>query len=126
VFVGGLGRLSWFTFDGEHLSIEKYWCDDGDTSGLPGQQNVVPYIDTVISLASSKNGKYLFVVGDDSGAFTVLKIGDDDLELVGNVNDSPPGTKMLEVQLSKDGSRLYAKTTKSQLLVYDLDATFTK
>jgi hypothetical protein len=29
---------------------------------------------------------------------------------------------MLEVQLSKkDGNRLYAKTTSSQLLVYDLD-----
>jgi hypothetical protein len=122
VFVGGLKRLSWFTFDGKKMSIKKYWVDDSDPAG---HDHVLPFIDTVVSLASSKNGEYLFLVGDEDGAFTVLKIGDD-LELVGKVNDSPPGAKMLEVQMSKDGNRLYAKTTSSQLLVYDLDATFTK
>jgi hypothetical protein len=126
VFVGGLGRLSWFTFNGKKLSIKKFYVDDSEPPGHTFE-NVVPYIDTVISLAASKNGKYLFVVGSDGGAFTVLKVGDDDLELVGQVNDSPAGAKMLEVQLSKkDGNRLYAKTTSSQLLVYDLDETFTK
>lgn len=125
LFVGGVTRLSWFKVDGEKLSHKKFWADDLDKSG-GGRYAVLPFIDLVISLEASKNGKYLFVCGQDDGGFTVCKIGDDDLELVGKVNDSPAGTKMLEVALSQDGKRLYAKTNNCQLLAYDLDETFTK
>src|SRR5687768_5999784 len=45
-----------------------------------------PYVDKVVWLESSKNGKYLFVVNEHDDGFIVLKIGDSDLELVGKVS----------------------------------------
>lgn len=121
VFVGGIKRLSWFTWDGK-LHFKTFYVDDSEP---PGHEfETVPYLDHVSSLAVSENGKYLFVAANDDGAFTVLKIGDDDLELVGRVNDSPDDAKMVEVAVG--GGKLFAKTTKSQLLIYDLDGTFTK
>lgn len=121
VFVGGKKRLSEFTFDGEKLSFTKFWVDDSEPPGH--EYETVPYLDDVQSLAASANGKFLFIAGGDDGGVTVCKIGDD-LQLVGKVNDSPDGTLMLEVATA--GNKLFAKTTNCQLLIYDLDATFTK
>jgi hypothetical protein len=74
-------------------------------------------------MAATANGKYLFVAGEDDGGVTVLKILKDDVELVGKV-DTSPGARALEVAVV--GNKLFAKSTRSQLLIYDLDESFTK
>lgn len=123
VFVGGIRRLAMLDFDGKKLTSKgKFWVDDSEPAGH--QYETVPYLDMVLSLAASPNGKYLFVAAADDGGLTVLKIVKDDLELVGRINDSPAGSKMLEVHCQ--GNRLFAKTTNNPLLIYDLDETFTK
>jgi WD40 repeat protein len=124
VFVGGIRRLTWLTFDGKKLAFKKFWVDDSEPPGH--EYETVPYLDQVTGLAVSKNGKYLFLAGGDDGEVTVLKIGKDDLELVGKTKGAPADDVLIEVELSRDGKHLFANSRKCLLMIYDLDATFTK
>jgi WD40 repeat protein len=124
VFVGGIKRLAWLKFDGKKLTSKRFFVDDSEPPGH--EYETVPYFDQVTGLTISKNGKYLFSAGGDvGGGITVLKIGKDDLELVGKTKESP-GDVMIEVELSRDGKHLFANSRSCLLMIYDLDATFTK
>jgi hypothetical protein len=51
---------------------------------------------------------------------------EDDLSGVGMLKDSPAGAKTLDVVVSPDGKKPFAKTTTCHLLIYDLHSTFTE
>jgi hypothetical protein len=123
VFVGGMKRLSRLNFDGKTITSRKWWIDDTENPAFGA--NVLPFLEHVFSLALSANGKFLFVASKDGAGIAVMDVSDDDEKLFGFVPD-PAGGTPLDVVLSPDGKKLFAKTTKCQLLVYDLDATFTK
>jgi hypothetical protein len=124
VFVGGITRLHRLRLVGEELEVGDWWVDDAES--LAGPERVLPFFENAHSFAISKNGKYLFVGSTERPGMTVCKIGETGVEEIGTLHDSPPGAKALDVALSPDGTKLFSKTTTCHLLIYDLDATFTK
>lgn len=121
VFVGGMTRLCWLRLAGETLEPVKWWTDDSEPGVTPEVSQ--EFVKDVRSVAASKNGKYLFVASTDAEGVTVYKVGET-LEPVGTLKDSVAGSKTFDVAVVDD--KLFAKTSDCQLLIYDLNATFTK
>lgn len=125
VFVGGVKSLSWLRLRGERLELVKSWWDDSDAAAVK-PDSVLPFLENVQTLALSKNGKFLFLGSPDAAGIVVCKLVDDSLAFLGMLKDSPAGAKTLDVALSQDGKKLFAKTTTCHLLIYDLDESFTE
>ncbi|WP_254508480.1 lactonase family protein [Anatilimnocola floriformis] len=124
VIVGGIRRLAWFGFDGQKLQSKNWWVDDGKH---PGHGRVeMPFLDDVTSLTVSQNEKYLFLASKHEANIQVLEITKDELKPYGNIIDAKAGAKMLDVAISPDGTRLFAKSTANKLTIYKLDERFRK
>ncbi len=121
LFVGGVRMLGLLDCTDGKLRKDTWWVDDTEAIEM---EPAFPFIDNLVSLAFSKNGRFLFLVSSQSDAIQICRTSGRELEPFATIKEPVGGSKMLQVAVSDDGTRLFARSQQSQLLVYELDGRF--